>query len=150
MKIVFLEALNSDVLFVHTHKCIHTLTHRLHFRMPQVIYITVNNSDELHMQSPLQALCLHVLTASGVNLIPAAVVMLETPKVKEKCLGLAEVLNPIMLNQAADLVICSVTTAVWKHLQKARPHINIQHSLFCSAGKAEVDVVTGTWTPHAK
>lgn len=87
MKIVFLEALNSDVLFVHTHKCIHTHTHRLHFRMPQVIYITVNNSDELHMQSPLQALCLHVLTASGVNLIPAAVVMLETPKVKEKCLG---------------------------------------------------------------
>lgn len=55
--------------------------------MPRVIYITANNSDELHMQSLLQALRPHVLTASEVNLIPPAVVMLETPKVKEKCLG---------------------------------------------------------------
>lgn len=87
VKIISLEALNSDVLFMHTHMCIHALAHRLHFQVPQVIYITVNDSDELHMQSLLQALCLHVHMALGVNLIPTAVVMLEMPRVKQRWLG---------------------------------------------------------------
>lgn len=142
-KIISLEALNSDVLFTHTQMCIHALTHTLNFQMPQVIYITVNDSDELHVQSLLQALCLHVHMPLGVNLISTVVVMLEMPRVKQRWLGPAEVLDLIMLYWAADLVICSVTTIAWKCLQKARPHINVQHLLLRSAGKAEVVVVTG-------
>lgn len=143
VKIVSLEALNSDVLFIHTHMCTHALTHILHFQMPQVISIIVNDSDELHVRSLLQALCLYIHMALGVHLIPTAVVILEMPRVKQRWLGPAEVLDLIMLYQAADLVICSVATTVWKCLQKARPHINIQHSLLRSAGKAEVVVVAG-------
>lgn len=54
VKIVSLEALNSDALFMHAHMWIHT--HTLDFQMPQVICITVNDSDELHVPSLLQAL----------------------------------------------------------------------------------------------
>lgn len=84
VKTVSLEALNSDVLFMHAHMWIHTLTHTLDFQMPQVICITVNDSDELHVPSLLQALCFHVYLALGVKLIPDAVVMLEMPKVKQR------------------------------------------------------------------
>lgn len=84
VKIISLEALHSDVLFTHMHMCIHALTHTLHFQMPQVIYITVNDSDELHVQLLLQALCLLVHMALGVKLIPTAVVILEMPRVKQR------------------------------------------------------------------
>lgn len=114
MKIVSLEALNSDVLFTHT--CVHTHSHTLHFQMPQVIYIIVNDSDELHMYSLLQALCLHVHMTLGVNLIPTAVAKLEKPRVKQRWLGPAEALDLIILYQAADLVICSFTTVTCKFL----------------------------------
>lgn len=82
VKIVSLEALNSYVLFIHTRMWVHT--HALDFQMPQVIYITVNDSDELHVPSLLQALCFHVHMALGVKLIPAAIVMLEMPRVKQR------------------------------------------------------------------
>ena len=97
VKIISLEALNSDVLFRHTHMCILALTHILRFQMPQVIYITVNDSDELHVQSLLQALCLHVHMALGVNLIPNAFVVLEMPRVKQRWLGPAGILVHIMM-----------------------------------------------------
>lgn len=143
VKILPLEALNSDVLFTHTHMCMHALTDTLHFQMPQVIYITANDSDELHVQTLLQALCFHVPMALGVNLIPTAVVMLKMPRMKQRWLRPAEVLVLIMLDQAADIVICLVTATPWKSLQKARPHINVQHLLLRSTGKAEIVVVTG-------
>lgn len=111
--------------------------------MPQVIYITANDSDELHVQTLLQALCFHVPMALGVNLIPTAVVMLKMPRMKQRWLRPAEVLVLIMLDQAADIVICLVTATPWKSLQKARPHINVQHLLLRSTGKAEIVVVTG-------
>lgn len=66
----------------HTHMCTHALAHTLQFQMPQVVCVTVNDSDQLHVQLLLQALCLHAHMASGVNFIPAAVVMLQMPRVK--------------------------------------------------------------------
>lgn len=62
-----------------------THTHTLDFQVPQVIYITVNDeSGELCVLSLLQALRFHVHMALGVKLIPAAVVMLEMPRVKQR------------------------------------------------------------------
>lgn len=62
----------------------HTRTPTLDFQMPKFVYVTVNDSDELHVPSLLQALCFHVHMALGVKLIPAAVVRLEMPRVKQR------------------------------------------------------------------
>lgn len=79
------------------HMCTPALTHTLRFQRPQVIYVTVNESDELHVQSLLQAPCLYVHMALGVNLIPTAAVVLERPKVKQRRQGPAEVLELVRL-----------------------------------------------------
>lgn len=101
--------------------CTRTCGYTLDFQMPQVIYITVNDSDELHVLSLLQALRFHVLVAVGVNSIPAAVVILEVPGVKQRWLGPVEVLTLVMLYQAPDLVICSVTTHAWNCFRETNP-----------------------------
>lgn len=109
-------------LCMHTCGYTHTHTHTLDFQLPQVIYITVNDeSGESHVPSLLQALCFHVHVALGVEVIPAAVVMLEMPRIKQRRLGPVEVLNLVMLYQAADLVICSVTADAWKCLGETDP-----------------------------
>lgn len=130
-------------VYARTHVDAHTHTHALDFQMPQVIYITVNYSDELHVLSLLQALCFHVHMALGVKLIPAAVLMLEMPRVKQRWLGPVEVLNLVMLHQAADLVICSVTANAWNCFIETDPKSMSSTYSFCSAGKLEAVVVSG-------